>query len=216
MQLRRSSSTDAPSAGGRGPLADRRGLVACAVILVLTVAQLAVLTFVPDLEQAKEKGFGARLAFYPILMLLTPVLWTLGRRLRGSTGPLPWTAFALIMAPFLVDVSGNSLDLYDRVEWWDDANHFANWVLLCGGLGVLMRRAHMAPRWALALAITGLGAVLAIVWELGEWYTFIRHGTELDTAYRDTLGDQTLGMLGGAVAAVLVTLSTRERDPSGS
>ncbi len=50
----------------------------------------------------------------------------------------------------------------------------------------------------------GWARLLALGWELGEWYTFIRHGTELDTAYEDTLGDMTLGTLGGTVAAVLV------------
>ena len=205
MQPRRSSS------GGKA--SDRRGLIACAVILTLTVAQLAVLTFVPDLPQAQEKGFGARLAFYPMLMLLAPALWALALRLRD---PLPWTGFALIMAPFLVDVSGNTLDLYDQVEWWDDANHFVNWLLLCSGIGLLMLFAGVAPRWAVAASVTGLGAVLAIVWELGEWYTFIRHGTELDTAYQDTLGDQTLGMLGGAAAAVIVTLVRPRSSPDSA
>jgi hypothetical protein len=46
--------------------------------------------------------------------------------------------------------------------------------------------------------------VLALTWELGEWYTFIRHGTEIDTAYEDTLADQTLGTLGASVAGLLV------------
>jgi hypothetical protein len=49
--------------------------------------------------------------------------------------------------------------------------------------------------------------VLAIGWELGEWWTFIRHGTELDTAYEDTLGDLTLGTLGALVAGLAVRRS---------
>lgn len=49
-----------------------------------------------------------------------------------------------------------------------------------------------------------LGAVLAIGWELGEWFTFIRHGTEIETAYEDTLGDETLGTLGAVVAGFIV------------
>ena len=52
-------------------------------------------------------------------------------------------------------------------------------------------------RWS-----TGIGALLAIGWELGEWFTFIRHGTEIETAYEDTLGDEALGTLGGFVAAL--------------
>ena len=191
---------------------DRAGLIACLVILPLTVAQLIVLTFVPDLPQAEGKGFGARLTFYPLLMLIVLAVWALMRRWRGDPRPLPWTAFALLMSPFLVDVTGNTLDLYRSLWWWDDANHFANWLLLCTGIGLLMLHARMTPRWALAVTVTGAGAVLAILWELGEWYTFIRHGTELGTAYEDTLGDQILGTLGGAVAAGVVTLWDRRTD----
>ncbi len=113
------------------------------------------------------------------------------------------------MSPFLVDVTGNTFDLYDRVGWWDDANHFVNWLLLCCGLGLLLARLDIRPPWLLPAVITGLGAVLAIAWELGEWYTFIRHGTELDTAYQDTLGDETLGTAGALAAAILVTRLTR-------
>ncbi len=173
------------------------------VLLVLTVGQLAVATFVPGLDQFDGKAFGARLAGYPVLMLALPVIWLA----RGGR-PLPWAAFAWIMAPFLVDVTGNTFDLYDSVGWWDDANHFVNWFLLGVGCGLLLRRAGITPRWALGLAIAGVGALLAIGWELGEWYTFIRHGTELGTAYTDTLGDEALGCLGAALAAVLVTVST--------
>jgi hypothetical protein len=180
------------------------GKLATVLIFVATVLQLAVATFIPGLDQFEGKAFGARLIAYPLLMLVTPVAWLLVARRRGSTEPPPWTAFALIMAPFLIDVTGNTLTVYDSLGWWDDANHFGNWVLLCTGFGLLIARAEVAPRWALVLTITGLGALLAIGWELGEWYTFIRHGTEIDTAYEDTLGDEALGTLGALVGALLV------------
>jgi hypothetical protein len=105
----------------------------------------------------------------------------------------------------LIDVSGNTLDLYDSIWWWDDANHYVNWMLLCLGIGFLIERGGVRPRWAMALLITGLGALLAIIWELGEWYTFIRHSNELTTAYEDTLGDEALGSLGGLTAALIFT-----------
>jgi hypothetical protein len=107
-------------------------------------------------------------------------------------------------------VTGNTLNLYDTLVWWDDANHFVNWLLLCAGIGFLLLRAHISPSWALAGLITGIGAVLAVGWELGEWYTFIRHGTELDTAYEDTLGDEVLGTLGAALAGLLVARRSRD------
>jgi hypothetical protein len=172
-----------------------------ASVLVLAVGQLAVGTFAGDLQQFEGKAFGARLVAYPVMMLIVPAVWWLVH--RGSRAEVPWVAFALVMAPFLIDVTGNTLDLYDSVTWWDDANHFVNWVLLCGGLGLLLLQAIHVP-WARVLLVTGLGAALAIGWELGEWYTFIRHGTELDTAYQDTLGDEALGTLGALVAGLLL------------
>ena len=75
----------------------------------------------------------------------------------------------------------------------------------------MLARADVRPRWLLVVGITGLGAILAIGWELGEWYTFIRRGTELDGAYDDTLSDELLGTLGALVAAVVVERTTRRR-----
>ena len=187
---------------------DRRGLVAAAIVFALTTAQLAIATFVPGLPQFEGKAFGARLLAYPLLMAALPLVWWLAAR-RPPVTSLPWTGFALVMTPFLVDVTGNTLDLYDTLTWWDDLNHYVNWLLLCWGCGLLIARGRVAPPWALALAISGLGALLAIGWEIGEWYTFIRHGTELDTAYEDTLGDEVLGTLGGISAALIVTRRQR-------
>lgn len=181
------------------------GLIATVLVFAATVVQLAVATFVPGLSQFEGKAFGARLVAYPIMMAVVPVVWWWRARRRDAIDPLPWTGFALIMAPFLVDVTGNTLDLYDAVSWWDDLNHFVNWLLLCWGSGLLMVRARIAPAWVLLVSITGLGAILAVLWELAEWYTFIRHGTEINTAYEDTLADEALGMLGGLVAACIVT-----------
>ncbi len=181
-----------------------------ALVLVATVAQLAVAEWWPGIERFADKAFGARLLAYPVLMLLAPAVWwvLVGRRDRAARPP--YAAFTLVMLPFLVDVTGNSLDLYDSLDWWDDANHYVNWLLLLTGLGLLVAT-DVRPDWALLAVVAGIGAILAIGWELGEWFTFIRHGTELDTAYEDTLGDLTLGTL-GSVTAGFVLLRRRRRE----
>jgi hypothetical protein len=181
-----------------------------AAVLALTVVQLVVGSF-GGLEQFEGKGFGYRLAAYPLLMLLVPAVWWWRTR---DTTDAPWAAFALIMAPFLIDVTGNTLDPYDTIEPWDNINHFVNWMLLLWGCGLLIARADVRPRWLLVVGITGLGAMLAVGWELGEWYTFIRRGTELDGAYEDTLSDELLGTLGALVAAVIVERTTRPAPSS--
>jgi uncharacterized protein (DUF2126 family) len=183
-----------------------------AAVLLATVAQLAAGAVVGG-GQFEGKAFGARLVAYPLAMLVLPVAWTLVRRRRGGREPLPWNGFALVMTPFLVDVTGNTLDLYDSVGWWDDANHLVNWFLLCAGLGLLLARGRVGPPWALGALVAGLGALLAVLWEVAEWYSFIRHGTELDTAYEDTLGDEVLGTLGGALAGVLLVARGVGRRP---
>lgn len=180
------------------------------LVLLLTVAQLAVAEWWPGIERFADKAFGARLLAYPALMLVAPAVWWLVVGRRERTERAPYGAFTLVMLPFLVDVTGNSLDLYDAVDWWDDLNHFANWLLLCTGLGLLLCRS-VRPAWAVVVVVTGLGAVLAIGWELGEWFTFIRHGTERDTAYEDTLGDETLGTLGALVAGLVVARVSSRR-----
>lgn len=183
-----------------------RGLWVAAAVLALTVGQLLVATLAPGLERFAGKAFAARLFAYPVLMLLVPALWArFGRR------PLPWGAFALLMLPFAIDVTGNTLDLYDAVGWWDDANHLVNWFLLALGAGLLLARGGVRPAWALVVLVAGVGALLAVGWELAEYVTFIRHGTELDTAYPDTLGDEALGCLGAVLAAAVVGWRARGR-----
>ncbi len=183
-------------------------VAAAMLVLLATVAQLAVATFVPGIERFEGKAFGARLLAYPAMMLTVPALWWIHERTAKRRSPAPWYAFTLIMVPFLVDVTGNTLDLYDTVVWWDDLNHFMNWIPLSAGAGLLLTQG-LTRRWQVVLMVAGIGALLAVGWELGEWYTFIRHGTELDTAYEDTLGDEALGTSGAVVAGLLVAYGQR-------
>ena len=176
---------------------------AFAAILVATVGQLALAVALPDLEQFEGKAFTARLVAYPLMMLAVPAVWWVKNRGHDHRG-VPWAAFAWIALPFLVDTSGNTADLYDSVGWWDDANHLVNWFFLGTGAGLLVTRSLPRPSWAPGLMVAGIGAGLAILWEIGEYYAFIRGGTELDTAYTDTLGDLTLGSLGSVIAGGVV------------
>ena len=72
--------------------------------------------------------------------------------------------------------------------------------LLCG-FGLLLR--GRLSRIVVAGLAVGFGAVTAVLWEFLEYVTFIRHSSELRTAYTDTLGDLALGLTGSAAAALL-------------
>ena len=79
----------------------------------------------PDLPQYSGKAMLGRALTFPIAALLVPAVWWLRFRDR----PYPVDVDLLFTAPFLIDVVGNALGLYDSIEWWDDANHFFNWML---------------------------------------------------------------------------------------
>jgi hypothetical protein len=139
--------------------------------------------------------------------------WASGGRQRPRPR-YPHAADALIALPFVIDMAGNVPDLYDRLGWWDDANHLWNWALLCLGVGLLLRRSRRVDdRRVLAGLVGGFGALAIIWWEAGEYVAFIRNSDELDTAYTDTLGDLLLSSTGGVIAGIL--LATRLWDWSG-
>jgi hypothetical protein len=171
--------------------------------LALKAALLAILLFAvlfPDSPQFEGKAMGGRAIAYPIAVLVVPATWWVISRRRPL--PYPYTLDILWTLPFLIDTAGNAADLYDRVSWWDDLNHFVNWGILVLAFGQLLLLLPVGRLETGALCV-GFGAVTAVLWELAEYVTFIRGGPEEDTAYIDTLGDLTLGLSGSIVAAVV-------------
>jgi hypothetical protein len=159
------------------------------------------------LERFAGKAFGWRLIGYSVAALLVPAIWAA----RGRRSPYPYAADTLFVLPFLIDTIGNALNLYDTIDWWDDANHFVNWALLSGAVATVLLRTHVARAELFALVV-GFGAVTAILWEIGEYFAFIRNSSELATAYTDTLGDLSLGLSGSTVTAAIAAFGlTRTR-----
>jgi hypothetical protein len=150
----------------------------------------------PDLPQYADKAMQGRALAYPLAVLAIPFVWWSFWRDR----PFPVVSDLLFTLPFLIDTLGNALDLYDSIEWWDDVNHFGNWVLISAAFVTLGWPRHATRVTRVALGV-GCGAVAAIIWELLEFVTFIPDSPEAATAYRDTLGDLGLGLLGSLVGA---------------
>jgi hypothetical protein len=127
------------------------------------------------LERFAGKAFGWRLIGYSIAALIVPAIWAA----RGRRSPYPYASDILFVLPFLIDTIGNALDLYDTIGWWDDANHFVNWALLSGALAAALARTHIRGAELFGLVV-GFGAVTAILWEIGEYFAFIRNSSALD------------------------------------
>ncbi|MEO3784463.1 hypothetical protein ABGB12_14095 [Actinocorallia sp. B10E7] len=180
-----------------------------AILLKVVLAALLVLALVfPEWDRFADKAMGARAVAYPLAALLVPAIWLVRRRL-GRAGPFPWDVDALLTAPFVIDVAGNALDLYDSVSWFDDACHFGNWALLGGAAGAALLRGPALPRWVTVLLVAGVGAIAAIAWEIAEYGAFILDTPESVGIYRDTLGDEALGLLGAVTAGLLTAFRRR-------
>jgi len=182
-------------------MVDRRLIAVDVAIKVATVGLLVWAVLSPDLPQFTGKAFTGRAVAYPIALLVLPVAWWVVGRRRGL--PFPVVADILLGLPFLIDVVGNALDLYDSVDWWDDANHLINWGVHTGGIGLLLRWGSWGS-WTRAALAFGWAASTAVLWELAEYVAFVPNSPEAATAYQDTLGDLALGLIGGALAALLV------------
>ena len=186
--------------------------VALAADVALKLALVGLLVFAAlrqDLPRFHDKSMTGRAIGYPLAALVVPAAWWLLSRRRPRRFPV--AVDILIVAPFVIDMAGNAANLYDTVSWWDDVNHLVNWAILVSGFGILLLGSTLGP-WPLFGLAVGFGATTAILWELLEYVTFIRHSPELKTAYIDTLGDLALGLAGSAIAAAAVAWLGRRRS----
>jgi hypothetical protein len=169
-------------------------------VKLVTVGLLLLAVLRPEFPQFQDKAFAGRAIAYPIALLAVPAIWWLFLRSRIH---FPVVVDILIGLPFLIDMAGNALNMYDTIEWWDDANHLLNWAIHTAAIGILLRVTALP-----AAARAGLGvawaATTAILWELAEYIAFVPNSPEAVTAYGDTLGDLALGLVGGSIASVLV------------
>ena len=156
----------------------------------------------PDMQQFQGKAMTGRALTYPIAIIVVPIGHWLLRRSHPDL-EYPHVLDMLLGLPFLIDVAGNALDLYDTITWWDDLNHFVNWAIVSAAFGQLLLH-FPYDKWTMAGLIVGFGSVSGVIWEIAEYFTFVRGGPEEATAYTDTLGDLALD-LGGAIVAAWIT-----------
>ncbi len=138
-------------------------------------------------------------------------------------------------SPVLDIVTGTSLvvagwashlDWYSAVPWLDLALHAVCTGVLAAVAELVLRRsvrvrgaaregdaaddlAGARTRVETVLLVGGLGSVLAILWEVGEWagHTFLDES--IGVGYTDTVSDLVTGLAGSLVAGVLVARGAR-------
>jgi hypothetical protein len=179
-------------------------LVADLAAKVLLVGLLLHVVWTPELPQYQAKGMGWRLAVYPLVGLVVPLV----HRWRG--GPYPAVLDLCLVLPFLIDLAGNAAGFYDDVTWWDDAMHVVTWVPLVAALGLLARPLAGDDPRAVGVLALGAGALASVLWEIAEYVTFVAdHPVESLSAYRDTVGDMAGSLTGSVLGAALAVVLTR-------
>ena len=165
---------------------------------LLLVALLGYAMTNLELDRFAGKAMTARALLYPVAIVVIPIGWTL----RGRKPPYPYLADLLLVLPFLVDMGGNALDLYNTVVWFDDAAHAVTWMFLVLAVGSLILRLGLEPWIATCLAI-GFGAVSHILWEIIEFVAMWIGSPGLQLTYGDTIGDLALSLCGTVIAGLV-------------
>jgi hypothetical protein len=172
------------------------------ILLKLVLLGLLVhAAYFAELPQYKNKAVGLRLIFYPIAAALTYLICRglLYRRFRKQ--PYPYLIDICLTFVVAFDLLGNTLNLYNTLEWWDDLMHLSlsvPWVLV---FGFMVRRLKL-PTYAIFALVVAYGLTTHIIWEALEYMTFVRaNPVESLSAYRDTIGDLLLSLTGTFVGA---------------
>ncbi|HTE58357.1 MAG TPA: hypothetical protein VK694_06445 [Verrucomicrobiae bacterium] len=156
-----------------------------------------------DLPQYKNKAIALRVVFYPLAALLTYIAWSFARR-KNKLLAYPYFVDMALTFVAAFDLLGNTLALYDKITIWDDVMHLLlsiPWVLVAGYL--LRDRGY--EKWVTAGLVVAYSAVTHIIWEALEYTSFVRsHPVESLSAYRDTIGDLLLSLVGTFIGAVIV------------
>ncbi len=144
------------------------------------------------------KAMGVRALIYPATTLLIPILWLLA----GRPGPYPLLADIALGMPFLVDGVGNVLGLF-AIKRFDIIPHATGWFFLSMAFGLAVAPLVGEPWIAFGLVI-GFGAVVDILWEIGEYLLMKSGASGLQLTYENTIQDLGFSLIGAALAGLAI------------
>lgn len=119
-------------------------------------------------------------------------------------------------ASLLLAAWAAQLSWYEAVPWLDLPVHAACTGLIAAVAYLALARWDLAPgagadpgarrRVAAVVTTTGLGALVAILWEIGEWAGYTYLDDRIGVGYTDTIGDLAWAVGGAVLAGALVPL----------
>ena len=170
------------------------------VAVKVAVVGLAVYPLLnPDASHFAGKAMGFRALLYPAFAFLVPVIWLVARR----PTPYPFLADILVALPFAVDAAGNVFGLF-AIKGFDALPHASGWFFFSLAFGLAVAPL-LDRRWVAFLVVTGFGASIDILWELGEYLLMQSGSSGLQLTYENTIQDLVMSFLGGVLAALVVS-----------
>lgn len=167
-------------------------------VKVLVVGLSAYPIVRPGSAHFAGKAMGARAVLYPAAVLLIPVIWFAA----GQPQPYAFVADIALGIPFLVDAAGNVFGLYS-IKGFDAIAHFVGWFFLSVAFGLAVSPLLPEP-WVAFGLVLGFGAIVDVLWEIGE-YLLMRSGASgLELTYENTIQDLGMSLAGAALGALVV------------
>lgn len=149
--------------------------------------------------------------------------------LQVSLAPLVIEAIARVRIPLYLQLlyalliftggyMGSYRRFYDVWEPWDTVVHFYSGIMIALWADHILRavtRKHRfeMPRWLHVVVITSFSALMAMLWEIGEFAADQMMGSGAQIDNFDTMIDMITGTLSALIVAVVVVLWPRRRRP---
>lgn len=155
----------------------------------------------PGMVEFQGAAMTGRVAVYTAAALMIPIGWLVsGRR------SYPLAAECFLLVPILFDLAGNSFHLYGGIDHYDDSAHLIG-LAFSAAFAAQLLRPLVSGRVALAGVGVAGGLLIGIAIELVEYELFSHTQATGLSAYRDTVGDLSMDMLGALLsAAILIAL----------
>lgn len=147
---------------------------------------------------------GVAVALYALVLLGQTVV-----RLAPLRAPVQAATAVILLAAAWAAMLG----AYQEISWLDLVAHVvATGLLAALGTAAVLRLGWLPPggagpaavRTVRALFTAGLGALLAVLWEIGEWVGHTLLDPAIQVGYQDTVGDLAAGVLGALLAGLFL------------
>ncbi len=167
-------------------------------VKVIAIVMVVVPLFDPAASQFMGKALALRTIAAPLFVLAIPAAWLVRRR----PVPYPYLADIMLVMPIVLDAAGNGFGWFIATPF-ELAPHFLGWLSLTLAVGLAI--APMVDRrWVAFGLVVGFGAIVDVVWEIGEFTLARTGGSGIRLGYVDTMRDLGVSLVGAFAGGILV------------